>query len=103
MQMISTIAHPSTMARSLRTRHRIGAATRGSTTGTHGMSNTLDVVALSGGLQRPSRTLPIGEYVAESDFDHDEFANSALRARIALAVGRAVPQLRPRTFAAAAA
>lgn len=65
------------------------------------MSKTLDVVALSGGLQRPSRTLPIGEYVAESDFDHDEFANSALRVRIALAVDRAVPQLRTRAAAAA--
>jgi len=67
------------------------------------MSNTLDVVALSGGLQRPSRTLPIGLYVAESDFDHYEFANPALRVRIALAMERAVPQLCPRTLAAAAA
>ena len=65
------------------------------------MSNTLDVVALSGGLQRPSRTLPIGLYLAESDFDHYEFANPALRARIAFAVDRAVPQLRTRAAAAA--
>jgi len=222
MQMIRPITHPSPMARSLRTRHAIGAITRGSTTGTHGMSNTLNVVAISGGLQRPSRTLaltnaivdalgdalpidtrlielgaignrlagalkraqvppdldaliraietadalvvaspvyrasytglfkhlfdlvhheslvdvpvllaatggserhalvidhqlrplfsffqartlPIGVYAAESDFDRYEIANPALHARIALAVDRAVPQLQPRALAAVAA
>ncbi|WP_175715370.1 FMN reductase [Burkholderia ambifaria] len=50
-----------------------------------------------------ARTLPIGVYAAESDFDGYEIANPALRARIALAVDRAVPQLRPRTLAAVAA
>ncbi|MFP3505161.1 FMN reductase [Burkholderia sp. SIMBA_062] len=50
-----------------------------------------------------ARTLPIGVYAAESDFDGYEIANPALRARIALAVDRAVPQLRPRALAAVAA
>ncbi len=214
--------HESEVARSLQTRNDIGAATRGSTTGTHGMSNTINVVAISGGLQRPSRTLaltdaivgalggalpidtqrielgeignrlagalqraqvppdldaliraietadalvvaspvyrasytgifkhlfdlvhhaslidvpvllaatggserhalvidhqlrplfsffqartlPIGVYAAESDFDGYEIANPALRARIALAVDRAAPQLRPRALSAVAA
>ncbi|WP_423760335.1 FMN reductase [Burkholderia sp. NLJ2] len=50
-----------------------------------------------------ARTLPIGVYASESDFDRYEIANQALRARIALAVGRAVPQLRPHALSAAAA
>ncbi|MBM2766224.1 FMN reductase [Burkholderia anthina] len=50
-----------------------------------------------------ARTLPIGVYASESDFDRYEIANPALRARIALAVDRAVPQLRPRALPAVAA
>ncbi|BAX64058.1 FMN reductase [Burkholderia stabilis] len=50
-----------------------------------------------------ARTLPIGVYASESDFDRYEIANPALRARIALAVDRAVPQLRPHALSAAAA
>jgi len=50
-----------------------------------------------------ARTLPIGVYASESDFDRYEIANPALRARIALAVERAVPQLRPHALSAAAA
>jgi FMN reductase len=41
-----------------------------------------------------SRTLPIGVYAVEKDFEGYEIANHALRERIALAVARAVPQLR---------
>jgi len=40
-----------------------------------------------------ARTLPIGVYASESDFDRYEIASGALRARIALAVERAAPQL----------
>ncbi|WP_175223302.1 MULTISPECIES: FMN reductase [Burkholderia] len=50
-----------------------------------------------------ARTLPIGVYASESDFDQYQIANPALRARIALAVDRAVPQLRPHTLSVAAA
>ncbi len=50
-----------------------------------------------------ARTLPIGVYASESDFDRYDIANPALRARIALAVDRAVPQLRPHALSAAAA
>ncbi|AOI61861.1 hypothetical protein WI26_29830 [Burkholderia diffusa] len=103
MQMIRAIAHPSSMARSLRIRHDIGAATRSSTTATHGMRNALNVVALSGGRQRPSRTLPIGVCAAESDVDRYEIASPALRTCIALAVDRAVPPPRPVTLAVVAA
>ncbi|MDS0857181.1 FMN reductase [Burkholderia pseudomultivorans] len=50
-----------------------------------------------------ARTLPIGVYASEGDFDRYEIANPALRARIALAVERAAPQLRPHALAVAAA
>lgn len=50
-----------------------------------------------------ARTLPIGVYASESDFDQYQIANPALRARIALAVDRAVPQLRPHALSVAAA
>ncbi|CAG2359063.1 MULTISPECIES: FMN reductase [Burkholderia cepacia complex] len=50
-----------------------------------------------------ARTLPIGVYASESDFDRYQIANPALRERIALAVARAVPQLRPHALSAAAA
>ncbi|KWF31000.1 FMN reductase [Burkholderia pseudomultivorans] len=50
-----------------------------------------------------ARTLPIGVYASEGDFDRYEIANPALRARIALAVERAVPQLRPHALSVAAA
>ncbi|MBY4697241.1 FMN reductase [Burkholderia latens] len=50
-----------------------------------------------------ARTLPIGVYASESDFDRYEIVNPALPARIALAVERAVPQLQRRTPAAVAA
>ncbi|AYQ44012.1 MULTISPECIES: FMN reductase [Burkholderia cepacia complex] len=50
-----------------------------------------------------ARTLPIGVYASESDFDEYQIANPALRARIALAVDRAVPQLRPHALSVAAA
>lgn len=43
-----------------------------------------------------ARTLPIGVYASESDFDRYEIASEALRARVALAVERATPQLRER-------
>ncbi|RTD86574.1 FMN reductase [Variovorax atrisoli] len=39
-------------------------------------------------------TLPIGVYAVEKDFEGYEIASPALRDRIALAVARAVPQLR---------
>jgi len=50
-----------------------------------------------------ARTLPIGVYATESDFDQYRITNPALRARIALAVDRAVPQLRPHALSVAAA
>ncbi|POM14378.1 FMN reductase (NADPH) [Burkholderia cepacia] len=50
-----------------------------------------------------ARTLPIGVYASESDFDQYQIASPALRARIALAVDRAVPQLRPHALSVAAA
>lgn len=50
-----------------------------------------------------ARTLPIGVYASEGDFVAVEIANPALRARIALAVERAVPQLRLHALSAAAA
>ncbi|RQU52090.1 FMN reductase [Burkholderia cenocepacia] len=50
-----------------------------------------------------ARTLPIGVYASESDFDRYQIANPALRERIALAVARAAPQLRPHVLSAAAA
>jgi len=50
-----------------------------------------------------ARTLPIGVYASESDFDQYQIASPALRERIALAVARAVPQLRPHALSAAAA
>lgn len=50
-----------------------------------------------------ARTLPIGVYASENDFDQYQIASPALRARIALAVDRAVPQLRPHAPSAAAA
>lgn len=50
-----------------------------------------------------ARTLPIGVYASESDFDRYQIASPALRERIALAVDRAVPQLRPHALSAAAA
>ncbi|WP_175924160.1 FMN reductase [Burkholderia latens] len=50
-----------------------------------------------------ARTLPIGVYASESDFDRYEIANPALHARIARAVDRAVPQLQRRAPAAVAA
>ncbi|AXF25991.1 FMN reductase [Burkholderia pyrrocinia] len=50
-----------------------------------------------------ARTLPVGVYASESDFDRYEIASPALRARIALAVDRAAPQLRARALPAAAA
>lgn len=68
------------------------------------MRNALNVVALSGGRQRPSRMLPIGVYAAESDVDrYYEIASPALRTCIALAVDRAVPPPRPVTLAVLAA
>ncbi|MDN7441428.1 FMN reductase [Burkholderia cepacia] len=50
-----------------------------------------------------ARTLPIGVYASESDFDQYQIASPALRARITLAVDRAVPQLRPHALSVAAA
>ncbi|MBR8379697.1 FMN reductase [Burkholderia cenocepacia] len=50
-----------------------------------------------------ARTLPIGVYASESDFDQYQIASPALRERIALAVNRAVPQLRAPVLSAAAA
>lgn len=50
-----------------------------------------------------ARTLPIGVYASERDFDQYQITNPALRARIALAVDRAVPQLRPHALSVAAA
>lgn len=50
-----------------------------------------------------ARTLPIGVYASEGDFDQYQITNPALRARIALAVDRAVPQLRPHALSVAAA
>jgi len=40
-----------------------------------------------------SRTLPIGVYATEKDFEGYEISSPALRDRIALAIARAVPQL----------
>ncbi len=40
-----------------------------------------------------ARTLPIGVYASESDFDRYEIDSPALQARIALAIARAVPQI----------
>ena len=40
-----------------------------------------------------ARTLPLGVYASEQDFDGYEISNPALRERIALAVARAVPIL----------
>jgi FMN reductase len=40
-----------------------------------------------------SRTLPIGVYAVEKDFEGYEISSPALRDRIALAIARAVPQL----------
>ena len=50
-----------------------------------------------------ARTLPIGVYASARDFDQYRITSPALRERIALAVDRAVPQLRPRVVSAAAA
>ncbi|ACA95750.1 MULTISPECIES: FMN reductase [Burkholderia cepacia complex] len=50
-----------------------------------------------------ARTLPIGVYASESDFDQYQIASPALRERIALAVNRAVPQLCAPALSAAAA
>ena len=50
-----------------------------------------------------ARTLPIGVYASESDFDRYEIASEALRARVALAVERATPQLRARAETVSAA
>ncbi|HKR43179.1 MAG TPA: FMN reductase [Paraburkholderia sp.] len=50
-----------------------------------------------------ARTLPIGVYASESDFDRYEIASEALRARVALAVERATPQLRARAETVTAA
>ncbi|WGY73230.1 FMN reductase [Burkholderia cepacia] len=50
-----------------------------------------------------ARTLPIGVYASESDFDQYRIANPALRERIALAVDRAAPQLRPHVLSTVAA
>jgi FMN reductase len=50
-----------------------------------------------------ARTLPIGVYASESDFDQYQIASAALRERIALAVDRAVPQLRAPAPSVAAA
>ncbi|VWB50825.1 FMN reductase [Burkholderia lata] len=50
-----------------------------------------------------ARTLPIGVYATESDFDQYRITSPALRARIALAVDRAVPQLRPHALSVVAA
>ncbi|WP_035529365.1 hypothetical protein [Paraburkholderia sacchari] len=60
------------------------------------MSKKHKIMAVSGSLQRPSRTLPIDVYASESDFDRYEIASEALRPRIALSVERATPQLRAR-------
>lgn len=48
-------------------------------------------------------TLPIGVYASESDFDRYEIRSPALKDRIALAVERAVQQVRAENFRAAAA
>ena len=50
-----------------------------------------------------SRTLPIGVYAVEKDFDGYEISSPALRERIALAIARAVPQLSHRAAPATAA
>ena len=50
-----------------------------------------------------ARTLPIGVYASESDFSNYEIGSAALRARIALAVDRAVPLLRQNAESAATA
>jgi FMN reductase len=49
-----------------------------------------------------SRTLPIGVYAVEKDFDGYEISSPALRDRIALAIARAVPQLSHRAAPAEA-
>ena len=43
-----------------------------------------------------AHTLPIGVYATDKEFDNYRITSEALRARIALAVERAVPVLRPR-------
>ena len=43
-----------------------------------------------------AHTLPIGVYATDKEFDNYRITSDALRARIALAVERAVPVLRPR-------
>lgn len=49
-----------------------------------------------------ARTLPIGVYASESDFSNYAITSPALQARIALAIDRAVPLLRPGAVSAAA-
>lgn len=49
-----------------------------------------------------SRTLPIGVYAVEKNFDGYEISSPALRERIALAIARAVPQLSHRAAPATA-
>lgn len=49
-----------------------------------------------------ARTLPIGVYASESDFDGYAIANPALHARIARAARHAAPHLRARQFPVAA-
>ncbi|MDM0025579.1 FMN reductase [Variovorax saccharolyticus] len=43
-----------------------------------------------------AHTLPIGVYATDKEFDNYRITSEALRARIALAIERAVPVLRPR-------
>jgi len=50
-----------------------------------------------------ARTLPIGVYAVEKDFEGYEVSSPALKERIALAIARAVPQLSHRTTPADAA
>ncbi|RQS58568.1 FMN reductase [Burkholderia sp. Bp8963] len=50
-----------------------------------------------------ARTLPIGVYASEGDFAHYAITSAALRARISLAIERAVPLLQHDTESAAAA
>jgi len=44
-----------------------------------------------------AHTLPIGVYATDRDFENNRVSSDALRARIALAVERAVPVLRQRS------
>jgi FMN reductase len=46
-------------------------------------------------------TLPIGVYASPNDFDNYRVTSAPLQARIALAIARALPHLKPRTTAAA--